>query len=246
MEEVTMSNKIRYFMKEKVAEIVPLLHETYMRIGRFQKKRSSRNGTILRECLSEIGPALQKFKQMVQTPKQQYFDVILMENLDISDRIIALDTAIGAMHIEFSSAQQRYMHRESVELRRALDECRLMDDTPKPIAQRGEDESIICRGLPASPGIVSGQVFLWNSSISFEAIPRRCILVARMTRPEIAVCFEDIDAIVTDMGGTLCHAAILAREKNVPCIVGTGNATALLSMRMEVFVDGGTGYVYSA
>ena len=173
-----------------------------------------------------------------------------MENLDISDRIIALDTAIGAMHIKFSSVsvqgEGEYMHRESVELRRALDECRLTDDRPKPIAQKGEDESIICRGIPASPGIVSGQVFLWNSSRSFEAVPRRCILVARMTRPEIAVCFEDIDAIVTDMGGTLCHAAILAREKNVPCIVGTGNATVLLSMRMEVFVDGGTGYVYSA
>jgi hypothetical protein len=62
MEEVAMSHKIRYFMKEEVAEIIPLLHETYMRIGRFQKKRSSRNGTILHECLSEIGPALQKFK----------------------------------------------------------------------------------------------------------------------------------------------------------------------------------------
>ena len=30
-----MSNKIRYFMKEEVAETSPLLHETYMRIGRF-------------------------------------------------------------------------------------------------------------------------------------------------------------------------------------------------------------------
>jgi len=35
MEEVAMSHKIRYFMKEEVAEIIPLLHETYMRIGRF-------------------------------------------------------------------------------------------------------------------------------------------------------------------------------------------------------------------
>ena len=56
-----------------------------------------------------------------------------------------------------------------------------------------------------------------------------------MTRPEIAVCF---DAIVTDMGGILCHVAILAREKNVPCIVGAGNATALLSTGMELCVDG--------
>ena len=184
---------------------------------------------------------------MVQIPKQQYFDVVLMENLDISDRIIALDTAIGAMHIKFSSVsvqgEGEYMHRESVELRRALDECRLTDDRPKPIAQKGGDESIICRGIPASPGIVSGQVFLWNSSRSFEAVPRRCILVARMTRPEIAVCF---DAIVTDMGGILCHVAILAREKNVPCIVGAGNATALLSTGMELCVDGGTGCVHFA
>lgn len=64
-----------------------------------------------------------------------------------------------------------------------------------------------------------------------------------MTRPEIAVCF---DAIVTDMGGILCHVAILAREKNVPCIVGAGNATALLSTGMELCVDGGTGCVHFA
>ena len=237
-----MSNKIRYYMKDEVAGLIPLLHETYMRIGRFQKKRSVRNETILHDILSEIGPVLGKFKPMIQVPKQPYFEAILLEDLDISDRIIALDIAVGAMHIEFPGPRM-YMHQESVELKLALNQCRLTDVEPQPIVQAREDEGIICRGIPASPGIASGQAFLWKSSVSIDDIPGGCILVARMTRPEIAVCFEDIDAIVTDIGGNVRHAAIIAREKNVPCIVGTGNATHVLSAGMAVSVDGGSGSV---
>jgi pyruvate,water dikinase len=51
-------------------------------------------------------------------------------------------------------------------------------------------------------------------------------------------------AIVTDEGGMTCHAAIVARELGIPCIVGATNATELLKTGMEVSVHGQMGVVY--
>jgi pyruvate,water dikinase len=52
-------------------------------------------------------------------------------------------------------------------------------------------------------------------------------------------------AIVTDQGGILSHAAIVARELKVPCVVGTGNATAILKDDQIVKVDATTGDVFA-
>lgn len=52
-----------------------------------------------------------------------------------------------------------------------------------------------------------------------------------MTTPEYMSLMKHAGAIVTDLGGILSHAAIMAREFKVPCLVGTGNAT-------KEFVDG--------
>ncbi len=54
-------------------------------------------------------------------------------------------------------------------------------------------------------------------------------------------------AVVTDLGGRTCHAAIVAREIGVPAIVGSGDATKLLDDDMSVTIscaEGSTGYVY--
>ena len=54
------------------------------------------------------------------------------------------------------------------------------------------------------------------------------ILVTPMTRPVYMPFIEKASAIITDAGGVLCHAAIIARELKKVCIVGTGNATKVL------------------
>ncbi len=57
------------------------------------------------------------------------------------------------------------------------------------------------------------------------------ILVTGMTRPDFLPQMKKAGAIVTDAGGMLCHAAIVAREMAKPCIIGTQTAT-------QVFKDG--------
>jgi phosphoenolpyruvate synthase/pyruvate phosphate dikinase len=69
------------------------------------------------------------------------------------------------------------------------------------------------------------------------------VLVARNTSPSFNVVMPMVSAIVTDRGGQLSHAAIVAREYGVPAVVGTRNATHVIADGSRVRVDGEAGTV---
>jgi pyruvate, water dikinase len=73
------------------------------------------------------------------------------------------------------------------------------------------------------------------------------VLVAQNTDPDWEPVMRRVAAIVTDQGGRTAHAAIVSREFGIPCIVGTGSATRILSTGQEVTVccsEGSEGHVY--
>jgi pyruvate,water dikinase len=69
------------------------------------------------------------------------------------------------------------------------------------------------------------------------------ILVTDNTDVRFVGLMQKAGAIVTDRGGILSHASIVARELKKPCIVGTGNATTILKNGDFVEVDAFTGVV---
>lgn len=69
------------------------------------------------------------------------------------------------------------------------------------------------------------------------------VLVTPMTRPEFTPFLKNAIAIVTDEGGITCHAAIIARELEIPCITGTKIATSLLHDGDMIEVDADNGVV---
>jgi len=71
------------------------------------------------------------------------------------------------------------------------------------------------------------------------------VLVAEMTSPDWVPAMRRAAALMTDGGGVTCHAAIVCRELQLPCVGGTGNAATSLSTGREVTVDGRTGNVYA-
>ena len=99
-------------------------------------------------------------------------------------------------------------------------------------------------GVGAHPGVTSGKVRLVTSDqpsdVSFS--PGE-ILVCRMTTPAHLPLMRQASAIVTDMGGILSHAAIIARELNKPCVIGTQHATRVLKDGDLVEVDANKGTV---
>jgi pyruvate,water dikinase len=69
------------------------------------------------------------------------------------------------------------------------------------------------------------------------------ILVCRTTTPAWTALFGVVGAVVTDTGGILSHAATVAREYAIPCVVGTRIATARFRDGDHLVVDGSEGTV---
>ena len=145
------------------------------------------------------------------------------------------------MHIEFAM-ERAYKHQETPALRRVLEQSRYSSADTVPDSSDSSN-GVLVRGIPASPGTVTGKAFLISRNADYRRMPGDSVVVARMTRPELVMGMDRIAAIVTDIGGSLCHAAIVAREKGIPCVVGTKRATKIIRNKMLVTVDGGVGEV---
>jgi pyruvate,water dikinase len=102
----------------------------------------------------------------------------------------------------------------------------------------------VVKGLAASPGIIAGVVKVVPNVSQINRVQDGDVLVTRMTTPDWVPAMRKAKAIITEEGGTTCHAAIVSRELGIPCIVGTGNAMSLLVDGMQYTVDAKSGNVY--
>lgn len=99
-------------------------------------------------------------------------------------------------------------------------------------------------GVTASKGWCKGiaKIILDPRKESYK-FEKGDILVTSMTRPEFLFLAKNAKALVTDEGGISCHAAIVAREMKIPCIIGTKIATKILKDGDLVEVDANKGVV---
>jgi len=102
-------------------------------------------------------------------------------------------------------------------------------------------EGAAVRGLPASPGRYEGSARVVTSASELVRIQRGDVLVTHSTTPAFNPVLPLVGALVTDRGGLLSHAAIVAREYGIPAVVGTGEATATIPDGARVVVDGAAG-----
>jgi pyruvate,water dikinase len=99
------------------------------------------------------------------------------------------------------------------------------------------------RGCGASSGIVEGVARVLTDVNQIGEIRDGEILVCPVTAPSWAPVFGKIKAAVSDIGGSMSHAAIVAREYGMPAVVGTGDATKRIKTGQRVRVDGDRGTV---
>lgn len=107
------------------------------------------------------------------------------------------------------------------------------------------------KGTIANQGKVCGKVKVIVSGYdnfdqlhhAINQMNKNDILVAETTSPELLLACQKAAAIITNQGGMLSHAAIISRELNIPCIVGTMNATNMLKDGDFVEVDAYTGII---
>jgi pyruvate,water dikinase len=106
----------------------------------------------------------------------------------------------------------------------------------------------LVRGQAVGEKIGVGVVHVVADPGELASVQTGEVLVARNTDPDWEPVMRRVAAIVTDQGGRTAHAAIVSREFGVPCIVGSGNATSVLSTGQEVTVccsEGAEGHVYA-
>ena len=99
------------------------------------------------------------------------------------------------------------------------------------------------RGFAASAGVVEGVARVLMDVNEIGQIREGEILVCPVTAPSWAPVFSKIRAAVSDIGGTMSHAAIVAREYGMPAVVGTGQATKRIRTGQRIRVDGDRGIV---
>lgn len=110
------------------------------------------------------------------------------------------------------------------------------------------DAKVLVRGLPASPGVAAGKVHVIASPDDIDQFQQGEILVTVQTSPDWVPAMKKAAAIVTNNGGMTCHAAIVSREMEIPCLVGTKSqgeaAMDVLKDGQMVTVDSKNGVVY--
>lgn len=111
------------------------------------------------------------------------------------------------------------------------------------IMSLGSVNKAIVKGRTGCAGTAKGIVRIVKQGDKVGDFKQGSILVCEMTSPDYLPFMQKAAAIVTDQGGILCHAAIVARELKIPCIVGTGNATKQLKTGDKVIVNANNGTV---
>jgi pyruvate,water dikinase len=106
----------------------------------------------------------------------------------------------------------------------------------------------IASGKSVGSRVATGKARVIHSTRDLSAFQAGEVLVAPTTDPDWEPVMKRASAIVTDHGGRTCHAAIVSRELGLPCVVGTGNATASIATGDVVTVscaEGDEGRVYA-
>lgn len=100
------------------------------------------------------------------------------------------------------------------------------------------------RGTPISTGTVIGPARLVRSMADWPKVRPGDIIVAPVIDPGMAPLFGIAAGLVAEMGGTLSHGAIIAREYGLPAVANVSGIVGLLKDGERVQVDGGSGQVH--
>ncbi|TDD37078.1 phosphoenolpyruvate synthase [Saccharopolyspora elongata] len=161
-----------------------------------------------------------------------------------SDQRVLTDADLRELSRLLVQVEEHYGSPQDVEWAIADGTLWLVQSRPITTLERCVPTSaVLVSGLGASFGTASGPVRVIQSPAESGALRPGEVLVAPMTAPDWLPAIRKSAALVTDSGGMTCHAAIVARELGLPCVVGARTATTTLHDGMAVTVDGANGTV---
>lgn len=105
------------------------------------------------------------------------------------------------------------------------------------------DQEGVFGGVPGAGGVVTAPARIVRGPADFAAVRRGDIVICPFTDPAWTPLFSIAAGVVTETGGALSHAAIVAREYAIPAVLGVVGATTRIADGARVTLDGGAGTV---
>ncbi|RME76648.1 MAG: hypothetical protein D6785_13535 [Planctomycetota bacterium] len=112
------------------------------------------------------------------------------------------------------------------------------------VEKRGKPKRKGLKGVIGNPGIAVGPAFCAQKLKDLQKLKGGEILVVRTADPAMTPYFPLIGALVTEVGGVLSHAVVVAREYGIPCITGIPALTERIRQGDYIMVDGNRGNLY--
>jgi len=187
--------------------------------------------TILKTASKRLGLSIE---DLVMLSASEIARLLRGEVIPVRELIDA--RRLGFAIVWLNGAITTTFGREAVEL-----QAEVARDYRRPSTQADEPGTV--RGTPASPGVITGRAYVAQTADQLSNFRPGDVLVAGMTSPDYVGAMEKAGAFVTDEGGVTCHAAIIAREFRVPCVVGTVNATTIFRTGQVLEVDANQGVI---
>jgi len=222
-EKLLKKLKLNNNLKEKM-RMTPILGEWLDN----RKEINLRGNHVLNEFVKEVAK-----RKKIKVEDIYYFtpeDVLnlIRNGIGVSKQELNNRKKAIAFIITDSDKESLFSGEDAKEIGKALEkrynECNKTEEIKGIVASRGNLGSI--KG--------KARIVLDPSKDDFK---NGEILVASMTRPEYVPLMKKALAIVTDEGGITSHAAIVSRELNVPCVIGTRNATRTIKSGDEIEID---------
>lgn len=228
-------------MAQEVAQLKPELDEVYAAILRYQRDWTPANEDRMRMAMDPAIGQLMLFRPLLPSYKQSDFNLLeyTWHTLSAHDLIMLFDHCVSIMHVRLERKKSALEAQQpwSADLKHLLDTYREAPDG-EPI-----EGDFLCSGIAASGGRVTGIARVVPEPDGLDALLPGEILVTPFTRPELVPYFRQIRALVTDEGGTVSHAAIMAREFGLPAVTGCRDATSVIRTGDIIQVDGDLGLV---
>lgn len=218
--------ELRFFFREMIR-----LARTYTALDDLEHYQTTRINPIARRAALALGRRLQERGTLEAAQ-----DVFFLRKADLDH---LLET--------FPHEPREELRRKALEGRAAY---RAALDS-KPEWARGErtvcslmtDDANMLRGLPGSPGCVTGPCFRVLEPSDFARFPKNAILIARTTNPAWTPLFYSARGLVTESGGPLSHGAVTAREMALPAVMSVRDVLSRVRDGQTVTVDGTQGFV---
>ena len=208
----------------------------YRRLCRFFVLREANRHHLMwyslaaRSLLLRVGECLVEQGQF--TRQEDIFFLTLREREALDDRPTKWAALIKARREE----RERWMTRQVPNVLRAW------KDAPA-AATATSDAHGLLTGLPVSSGIVTGPVRFVRATADWSRVRSGDIIVAPVIDPGMAPLFGIAGGLIVEMGGTLSHGAIIAREYGLPAMTNVVGAMSFLREGEHLTMDAGQGVI---